>query len=552
MGNESKDTVLKDAGSQGTGSKGTAPKETGQRISMVRLMSGDFFGIEGRLVEVQVDVTSRGTPGFNVVGLPGKSIRESRERIRAAITNSGFRFPYRERILVNLAPAAEEKQGSGLDLAMALGILIASGQLRSLTHLIGAEGFFEEHGFLGELGLSGELRRVPGAILTAHALREQGISRLVVARGNVREASLIEGACVLPAADLHGAIRALEGKVASASDLELCEPASSPRVGGVADVDFAHVRGQEATKRALLVSAAGGHNIVLVGPPGVGKTMLARRLPGILPPMTFSEAMHVTRILSVLGQEIRERLVDIRPFRAPHHTVSYAGLVGGGSRLTPGEVTRAHCGVLFLDELPEFNRRSLEALREPVEEGQITIGRSTGSATFPASFLLMAAMNPCPCGFRGHPKRECTCSAFAVRAYRQRISGPLLDRLDLFVDVNPVDAGDLLEQRSAGPSTSSETLRNAVLRARTLQQARWGPDRTNAKAQLGPLLKKGAVRQGALDLLKKSAERLCLSARGFTRCLRVARTVADVEASPQVEVGHVAEALCYREALRYN
>jgi magnesium chelatase family protein len=519
---------------------------------MVRLMSGDFFGIEGRLVEVQVDVAPRGTPGFSVVGLPGKSIRESRERIRAAITNSGFRFPYRERILVNLAPAAEEKQGSGLDLAMALGILIASGQLRSLTHWVGEEGVFEEHGFLGELGLSGELRRVPGAILTAHALQAQGIARLVVARGNFREASLVEGANVMPAADLHGAIRALEGKVASARDLDLSEPSSSPPVGGEADVDFAQVRGQEATKRALLVSAAGGHNIILVGPPGVGKTMLARRLPGILPPMTFSESMHVTRILSVLGQEIRESLVVARPFRAPHHTVSYAGLVGGGSRLTPGEVTRAHCGVLFLDELPEFHRRALEALREPVEEGYITIGRSTGAATFPASFLLMAAMNPCPCGYRGHPRRECTCTGFAVRNYRQRISGPLLDRLDLFVDVNPVDAGELLEPRQTGPSTSSETLRQAVLRARARQEERWGPGRTNAKAQLGSLLKGGAVCREALDLLKKSAERLSLSARGFTRCLRVARTIADLEAARQVDVGHVAEALCYREALRYN
>jgi len=516
---------------------------------MVRLSSGDFFGIDGRPVEVQVDVSKRGAPGFTIVGLAGPSIRESRERIRAAITNSGFLFPFKERILVNLAPAAQEKHGSGFDLAIALGILIAIGQARAPGGVLRADGLLNGIGCVGELGLDGGLRRVPGVLLVAHALRSRGVHRMVVPAGNVREASLVDGVTALAAADLHGALSALDPALPP-QPLDAVEPESRASGGssdGEARVDFADVRGQEATKRGLLIAAAGGHNTLLCGPPGTGKTMLARRLPGILPPMSFEEALDVTRILSVLGQEIRDRLAASRPFRAPHHTVSYAGLVGGGSRLRPGEVTRAHRGVLFLDELPEFNRQALEALREPLEEGHISIGRSSGCVTFPARFLLVAAMNPCPCGYLGHPRRACACTPNEVRAYRQRISGPLYDRIDLHLSVGAVDPTKIASHRGRSVSLSTESLARRVESARRAQAERWGAGQLNGSTALSRLLAEGRARPQALERLSRSAERMGLSGRGFSRTLRLARSVADVEGSADVEVEHVEEALMYRE-----
>lgn len=524
--------------------------------SMVRLLSGDFFGIEGRPVEVQVDVSDRGTPGFNIVGLVGKSIRESRERIRSAIANSGFEFPFKARILVNLAPAAQEKHGSGFDLAIALGILLASRQSPGKERCFSDDGLVRGVGFVGELGLQGELRRVPGVLLVGHTLRRtRGVERMVVPTENASEAALVEGVEVAPAADLHEALGSLDVGLPIprrlAHDPQSCSRDSSGTASRSSEdqLDFIDVRGQEATKRGLAVAAAGGHNVLLCGPPGAGKTMLARRLPGILPPMDFQEAMDVTGILSVLGHEIRDRLFEVRPFRAPHHTISYAGLVGGGSRLRPGEVTRAHRGVLFLDELPEFHRQALEALREPLEEGHISIGRSSGCVQFPARFLLVGAMNPCPCGYLGHGKRLCSCSASEVRSYRQRISGPLLDRIDLHITVSAVDPSEIVAIASSkGPNLlSTRALREAVTAARNFAADRWGGNLLNATIPFARLLNGGTVRQAAFARLHSCAERLNLSARGLTRCLRVARTVADMERSVKVEVEHVEEALLFRE-----
>jgi magnesium chelatase family protein len=520
---------------------GTAPSR-----GLVRLLSGDHFGLDGRPVEVQVDVSPRGNPGFSIVGLPGKSTRESRERIRTAIRNAGFRFPHEARILVNLAPAFEEKEGAVFDLPVALGILLATGQgLREdpagAARVLAAQDL-ARFGFLGELGLEGELRPVPGALLTATALRERGVRAVVVPSGNADEVSLLPDVTVFGARDIHEALAAIAG------GLSPHERTSSPLpVPASRHCDFIEVRGQEATKRALLVAAAGGHNIILCGPPGVGKTMVARRLPGILPVLEFEESVEVTRVRSALGLEVKGALVRERPFRAPHHTISYSGLVGGGSPPRPGEVSLAHRGILFLDELPEYPRKALEALREPLEEGKITIARSTGSTTFPATFILVAAMNPCPCGYLGHARRVCRCTPLQIQAYRGRISGPLLDRIDLRITVGAVEPSEVLGKGPGGKGMSTGAMREQVATARGRQSGRWGIALANGGVGLERLLAAGAFSPEALRFVGRVAERQALSIRAFERTLRVSRTIADLEGSRSVEESHVAEALSYRE-----
>ncbi len=543
----------------------------------VRLLSGDYYGLDGRPVEVQVDVSPKGSPGFNIVGLPGKSTRESRERIRAAIRNAGFRFPHQDRILVNLAPAFQDKEDAVFDLPVALGILLATGQGlyppnvaggRTETHGTPDNGVaidLSSLGFLGELGIEGELWPVPGALITATALRGKSARRLVVPLANADEVALLPDVEVFAARDIRDALAAIAGKL----DPHRRRLRSGSRGGGAAGLDqpaadFGEIRGQEASKRALLVAAAGSHHAILCGPPGVGKTMLARRLGGVLPPLEFQESLEVTRIRSSAGLWLGGAgacgyggtlavghggaLAFERPFRAPHHTVSYSGLVGGGSPPRPGEISLAHRGVLFLDELPEFPRKALEALRQPLEEGSITIARSSGSVAFPAEFILIAAFNPCPCGYLGHPRRPCHCTPFQVQAYRQRISGPLMDRFDLRVAVGPVEGADILAAGSGGArGLDSAAMRDHVAAAIRRQAARWGGGTANGRVPLARLLSTGRVSGEAQRLLAQCSERRMLSVRSFERVLRVARTIADLEESAGVERKHVEEALCYRE-----
>ena len=487
---------------------------------------------------MQVDLSERRETKMVLVGLAGKSTRECRERVRSAIVHSGFRFPI-ETILVNLAPASQEKDGAGFDLPIAIGILLACGALRPRGGSRATGERLSELAFVGELGFEGEVRPVRGAVLVADALARRGIRELVVPAENAAEVALLEGLSVYPAGHLRDAVDVLLG----GGEVEPVarQAPSAPRQVE----DFVEVRGQEATKRGVLIAAAGGHNILMSGPPGVGKTMLARRLPGILPPLSTEAAMEVLRVESSIGSAAGRRLERVPPFRAPHHTISYAGLVGGGAWLVPGEVTRAHRGVLFLDELPEFPRRVLEALREPIEAGEITIGRARGACTFPADFLLVAAMNPCPCGYRGHPRRRCRCTPRQVASYCGRISGPLYDRIDVFVRVSPVDSLDLLDRRRSDASLDSETMARQVERVRVVQARRWPSNRPN-RVSLRELLERGRVRDGALSSLRAHAERLELSARGFARTLRVARTIADLEGDEQVTAEHVLEAFLFR------
>ena len=500
---------------------------------LAKVKSCAIVGLEGAIVEVEVDI-SPGLPSFIIVGLPDAAVQEAKERVRSAIRNSGFTFPIK-RIVVNLAPADLKKAGPAYDLPIAIGILLSSEQV--YADVSGAL-------LLGELSLDGSLRHTNGILPMVALARQEGASSVIVPETDAKEASLIEGVKILPFTSLAQLVSYLRGETPPPEYKTDRVPEYIPP--DQSSTDLAYIKGQEHAKRALEVAAAGGHNIIMCGPPGSGKTLLARSLPAILPPMTNEEALEVTKIYSVTGLLPADTpLIRQRPFRSPHYTISNAGLVGGGHWPRPGEISLSHRGVLFLDELPEFGHSLLEVLRQPLEDKLVTISRARGSVTFPANFMLVGAMNPCPCGYYGYPFLQCTCPLGLFSRYQKRIRGPFIDRVDIFVEVPHVDYEKLSDDRLG---ESSEKVRARITTARSLQLKRFSKNKLACNAEMTPTEVREfcQAEEAAQSLLKAAMKQLYLSARAFHRILKLSRTIADLENSDIIKAHHLAEAIQYR------
>lgn len=513
-------------------------------MSWARVLSCAVVGLEGSLVQVEVDVSRAGLPSMTVVGLPDAAVNESKDRVRAAIRNSGGTIPQPTRVTINLAPADIRKAGPAYDLPIALGILAATDQIQAdLTNTV----------FLGELSLDGGVRHTTGVISMVGLAREHGIKRVYVPVEDAPEAALIEGIEVLPVTTLRQLVLHLNGNPIASSSIVpyVTQPPGEDECNGNGhvehDVDMSHIKGQEHVKRALEVAAAGGHNVLLAGVPGAGKTLLARCVPSILPSLSPDQMLEVTKIYSVAGMlPSSSPMVRTRPFRSPHHTISHAGLVGGGRLPRPGEITLAHRGVLFLDELPEYSGQALETLRQPLEDRIVTITRVSGSLTFPANFIMIGAMNPCPCGYYGDPAKECTCSTTSIARYQKKISGPLLDRMDICVEVPRVEYEKLSDQRLG---ETSATIRARVEAARNLQLERFRDTKgvtCNSEMRPAQIQEFCGLDAAGQSLIKAAMRQLSLSARAYHRTLKLARTIADLAGSAGIEAAHLAEAVQYR------